>query len=186
MRPSRKSPLPSKRRCCPPRPAPRRRWAARPPRPRALPGRFPRVGKLSPRARCALPPTASTPSPAIRKTLNARSTSLARGKAGRWRPTSIVGRINSPRPMANPRPAGENGKASYRGAEGLNPHGFGNLSGSGWNDGAGAGEEAQLPHAGAIVEAPEGLVFFKLTGPLNTVAAAENDFNSLLGSVHRQ
>ena len=37
---------------------------------------------------------------------------------------------------------------------------------------------------GAIVEAPEGLVFFKLTGPLNTVAAAENDFNSLLGSVH--
>ena len=39
---------------------------------------------------------------------------------------------------------------------------------------------------GAIVEAPEGLVFYKLTGPLNTVAAAENDFNSLLGSVHRQ
>jgi hypothetical protein len=38
----------------------------------------------------------------------------------------------------------------------------------------------------AIIEAPEGLVFFKLTGPLNTVAAAENDFNSLLGSVHRQ
>jgi hypothetical protein len=37
----------------------------------------------------------------------------------------------------------------------------------------------------AIVEAPEGLVFFKLTGPLNTVAAAENDFNSLLESVHR-
>jgi hypothetical protein len=39
---------------------------------------------------------------------------------------------------------------------------------------------------GAIVEAPEGLVFFKLTGPLNTVATAENDFNSLLASVHRQ
>ena len=38
----------------------------------------------------------------------------------------------------------------------------------------------------AIVEAPEGLVFFKLTGPLNTVASAEGDFNSLLGSVHRQ
>lgn len=38
----------------------------------------------------------------------------------------------------------------------------------------------------AIIEAPEGLVFFKLTGPLNTVAAAEADFNSLLGSVHRQ
>jgi hypothetical protein len=39
---------------------------------------------------------------------------------------------------------------------------------------------------GAIIEAPEGLVFFKLTGPLNTVAAAEGDFDSLLGSVHRQ
>ena len=38
----------------------------------------------------------------------------------------------------------------------------------------------------AIIEAPEGLVFFKLTGPLNTVAGAEKDFNSLLGSVHRQ
>jgi hypothetical protein len=38
----------------------------------------------------------------------------------------------------------------------------------------------------AIIEAPEGLVFFKLTGPLNTVAAAENDFDSLLGTVHQQ
>jgi hypothetical protein len=38
---------------------------------------------------------------------------------------------------------------------------------------------------GAIIEAPEGLVFFKLTGPLNTVAAAEGDFNSLLESLHR-
>jgi hypothetical protein len=37
----------------------------------------------------------------------------------------------------------------------------------------------------AIVEAPQGLVFFKLTGPLNTVAAAENDFNSLLETLHR-
>jgi hypothetical protein len=38
---------------------------------------------------------------------------------------------------------------------------------------------------GAIIEAPEGLVFFKLTGHLNTVAAAEGDFNSLLESLHR-
>jgi hypothetical protein len=38
----------------------------------------------------------------------------------------------------------------------------------------------------AIIEAPEGLLFFKLTGPLNTVAAAEGDFNSLLESLHRQ
>ena len=38
----------------------------------------------------------------------------------------------------------------------------------------------------AIIEAPQGLVFFKLTGPLNTVAASENDFNALLGSLHHQ
>ena len=38
----------------------------------------------------------------------------------------------------------------------------------------------------AIIEAPDGLVFFKLAGPLNTVAAAESDFNSLLASLHRQ
>ena len=38
----------------------------------------------------------------------------------------------------------------------------------------------------AIVEAPEGLVFFKLTGPINTVATAEKDFDALLNSVHRQ
>jgi hypothetical protein len=39
---------------------------------------------------------------------------------------------------------------------------------------------------GAIVEAPQGLVFFKLTGPLNTVASGEHDFDSLLASIHRQ
>jgi hypothetical protein len=38
----------------------------------------------------------------------------------------------------------------------------------------------------AIIEAPQGLVFFKLAGPLNTVASSESDFNSLLQSVHRQ
>jgi hypothetical protein len=38
----------------------------------------------------------------------------------------------------------------------------------------------------AIVEAPDRLVFFKLIGPMNTVAAAENDFASLLESLHRQ
>lgn len=35
---------------------------------------------------------------------------------------------------------------------------------------------------GVIVEAPEGLVFFKLTGPAATVGAAQADFDSLLGS----
>jgi hypothetical protein len=35
---------------------------------------------------------------------------------------------------------------------------------------------------GAIVKAPEGSVFFKLTGPLKTVSAAETEFNSLIQS----
>jgi len=50
-------------------------------------------------------------------------------------------------------------------------------------------EEVKKPNfrmLAAIVEAPEGLVFFKLVGPLNTVAAAEEGFNSLLQSLHRQ
>lgn len=38
----------------------------------------------------------------------------------------------------------------------------------------------------AIVEAPQGLVFFKFTGPLNTVSAAEADFNGLIASIHAQ
>jgi hypothetical protein len=47
-------------------------------------------------------------------------------------------------------------------------------------------KKANFRMLGAIVEAPEGLVFFKLTGPLNTVAGANGDFQSLLDSLHRQ
>lgn len=36
---------------------------------------------------------------------------------------------------------------------------------------------------GAIVAAPEGSVFFKLTGPAKTVAVAEKDFNALVYSL---
>ncbi len=38
---------------------------------------------------------------------------------------------------------------------------------------------------GAIVEAPQGLVFFKLTGPAKTVASARNEFSALLESLHQ-
>ena len=38
---------------------------------------------------------------------------------------------------------------------------------------------------GAIVEAPEGMVFFKFTGPAKTVAAAEGDFSAMVGSLKR-
>ena len=36
---------------------------------------------------------------------------------------------------------------------------------------------------GAIVEAPRGLVFFKCTGPAATIARAQADFQSLIGSL---
>ena len=39
---------------------------------------------------------------------------------------------------------------------------------------------------GAIVEAPEGNVFFKFTGPSRTVGAAEAEFTSLLKSLRRR
>jgi len=39
---------------------------------------------------------------------------------------------------------------------------------------------------GAIIAAPEGSVFFKLTGPEKTVSAAEDEFNNLLGSISKQ
>lgn len=38
---------------------------------------------------------------------------------------------------------------------------------------------------GAIAEAPDGLVFFKLTGPEKTVAAAEPEFRGMLASLKR-
>lgn len=39
---------------------------------------------------------------------------------------------------------------------------------------------------GAIVEAPEGNVFFKLTGPAATVAAAEKEFDALVASARKK
>jgi hypothetical protein len=38
---------------------------------------------------------------------------------------------------------------------------------------------------GAIVEAPAGAVFFKFTGPAKTLAAAEADFNGMIGSLQQ-
>ena len=39
---------------------------------------------------------------------------------------------------------------------------------------------------GAIVEGPEGVVFFKMTGPVRTVGAAEPDFRSMLKSLKKR
>ncbi len=38
---------------------------------------------------------------------------------------------------------------------------------------------------GAIVEAPDGAVFFKTTGPAATIAASEKDFTSLVNSIRK-
>ena len=38
---------------------------------------------------------------------------------------------------------------------------------------------------GAIVDAPEGMVFFKFTGPAKTIDASEDDFNSLVNSLSK-
>ena len=39
---------------------------------------------------------------------------------------------------------------------------------------------------GAIVEAPEGNVFFKLTGPASTIAAAQAEFDALVASFRKK
>jgi len=38
---------------------------------------------------------------------------------------------------------------------------------------------------GAIIEAPEGLVFFKMTGPTKTVEAATGAFDAMIGSISK-
>ena len=38
---------------------------------------------------------------------------------------------------------------------------------------------------GAIVEAPQGMVFFKLTGPSKTVEAAASEFDAMVGSLKK-
>jgi hypothetical protein len=47
------------------------------------------------------------------------------------------------------------------------------------------GKKADYRLLGAIIEAPEGAVFFKLTGPLKTVGSAEKEFDSLVSSVSK-
>ncbi len=47
------------------------------------------------------------------------------------------------------------------------------------------GKKANYRLLGAIVEAPDGAVFFKTTGPVATISAAEEDFASLVNSVRK-
>lgn len=48
-----------------------------------------------------------------------------------------------------------------------------------------SGKKANYRLLGAIVSAPEGSVFFKLTGPAKTVVAAEGNFNAFVGSMSK-
>lgn len=47
------------------------------------------------------------------------------------------------------------------------------------------GKKENFQLLGAIVEAPDGLVFFKLTGPGKTVEAAEKEFHAMLASLSK-
>jgi hypothetical protein len=49
-----------------------------------------------------------------------------------------------------------------------------------------SGKKDNFRLLGAIVEAPEGSVFFKLTGPAKTVGACQGDFDKLVGSFAKQ
>jgi hypothetical protein len=59
----------------------------------------------------------------------------------------------------------------------------GTFEGGGPMMGQPAGEKPGYRLLGAIVEAPEGAVFFKLTGPERTVEAAQEEFQTLLRSI---
>jgi hypothetical protein len=48
-----------------------------------------------------------------------------------------------------------------------------------------SGKKESYRLLGAIVDAPEGSVFFKFTGPAKTIAASEADFNKLVGSLSK-
>ncbi|MEP7270177.1 MAG: hypothetical protein ABI882_01675 [Acidobacteriota bacterium] len=51
--------------------------------------------------------------------------------------------------------------------------------------GGGSGKKAGYRLLGAIIEGPQAAVFFKFTGPVKTVAAAEADFQGMLKSLKR-
>jgi hypothetical protein len=48
------------------------------------------------------------------------------------------------------------------------------------------GKKAGYRLLGAIVEGPQGNIFFKLTGPAASVDAAERDFDALVASIHKE
>jgi hypothetical protein len=61
----------------------------------------------------------------------------------------------------------------------------GTFKGGGAMMGQSSAPKASYRLLGAIAEAPEGEVFFKLTGPAKTVAAAQNEFQTMLKSLKK-
>jgi hypothetical protein len=61
----------------------------------------------------------------------------------------------------------------------------GTFKGGGAMMGQSSGPKASYRLLGAIAEAPEGEVFFKLTGPAKTVGAAQNEFQTMLKSLRK-
>ncbi len=59
----------------------------------------------------------------------------------------------------------------------------GTFKGGGPMMGQSSGPKSGYRLLGAIVEGPEGEVFFKLTGPAKTVAAAQDEFQAMLKSL---
>lgn len=59
----------------------------------------------------------------------------------------------------------------------------GTYAGGGMAMGAPSPKKPGYRLLGAIVETPQGEIFFKLTGPAKTVAASQKDFSSLLKSI---
>jgi hypothetical protein len=47
------------------------------------------------------------------------------------------------------------------------------------------GKKEDFRLLGAIVQAPQGSVFFKLTGPSKTITSAESDFDALIASIEK-
>src|SRR5262249_29512182 len=61
----------------------------------------------------------------------------------------------------------------------------GTFKGGGPMMGQSSGPKTSYRLLRAIAEAPEGEVFFKLTGPAKTVAAAQSDFQAMLKSLKK-
>jgi hypothetical protein len=61
----------------------------------------------------------------------------------------------------------------------------GTFKGGGPMMGQSSGPKSGYRMLGAIVEGPEGNIFFKLTGPAKTVAAAQDEFQAMLKSLKK-